>query len=84
MTTVIMVNQAFRKGIRRGLSMRKRDLIKDRLGSWFIEASERAKREQTLYLSRAIESRSRLVKHMAWPMYREQSDSSKNIFCSYV
>ena len=35
------VNQAYRKGIRRGLCMRNRLSVRDRLGEWFVELSGR-------------------------------------------
>ena len=46
--TVRSVNRAYRRGIRRGLGMRDRDFITDRLGSWFVEAADKMKKEQLL------------------------------------
>ena len=54
------VNQAYRKGIRRGLCTRKRDSVRDRLGEWFVEAVEKVKLK-TLYIKRALHSVNTLV-----------------------
>ena len=50
--TVKSVNRAYRRRIRRGLGMRDRDAITDRLGSWFVEAAEKMKKQQLLFLKR--------------------------------
>ena len=50
--TVKSVNRAYRRRIRRGVEMRDRDAITDRLSSWFVEAAEKMKKQQLLFLKR--------------------------------
>ena len=54
-------NTANRKGIRRGLGMRQRDSIVERIPE-FVEASFKMKILQTKFLKRAINSRNELVR----------------------
>ena len=58
--------------------MRKRDSVKYRLSSCSTEASERAKREQTIWTQiDQFESRNGLEIHdMSWLMYRQQPDNN--------
>ena len=51
-----MVNHAFRKGVRRGLGMKKYEFIHDRLKDSFREAMARAKDMRLKYLQRAGQS----------------------------
>ena len=57
-----MVNQAFRKGVRCGLGMRKYESIHDRLKDGFQEAMTRAKDMKLKYLQRAGQSVNYLVR----------------------
>ena len=58
------VNAAYRKGIRRGLGMRQRDYIVERIPG-FVEASLKMRILQTKFLKRATESRNELVRGLA-------------------
>ena len=53
-----------RKGIRRGLGMKKRDSISDRFKDTFKEATERAKTLKMSFLKRAYYSVNRIVRGM--------------------
>ena len=58
------VNTAYQKGIRRGLGMRQRDSIAERI-SGFVEASLTMKILEAKFLKRATESRNELVRGLA-------------------
>ena len=58
------INTAYRKGIHRGLGMRQRDSIVERLPD-FVEASLKMKILQTKFLKQAIDSRNELVRGLA-------------------
>ena len=58
------VNTAYRKGIRRGLDMRQRDSIVERIPE-FVEASRKMKILQAKFLQWATESRNELVRGLA-------------------
>ena len=58
------INTAYRKGIRRGLGMRQRDSIVERIPD-FVEASLKMKILQTKFLKWAIDSRNELVRGLA-------------------
>ena len=66
--------------MRRGLGMRDRDSVVDRIGSWFCEASEKEKRIQLLVMKRSIHSVNELLKFVAWLVYREKPQSRENLF----
>ena len=57
-----VVNQAFQKGVRRGLGTRKHESIHDRLKDGFQEAMTRAKDMKLKYLQRAGQSVNYLVR----------------------
>ena len=57
-----MVNQAFRKGVRRGLVMRQYECIHDRPKDGFQEAMTRARDTKLKYLQRAGQSVNYLVR----------------------
>ena len=82
-STAKLLDQAYRKGIRRGLGMRRRDSIRERLGEWFVEASERVKMQQTLFMKRAVHSPNGLVRTMSWLANREKSTSLNFFAWSY-
>ena len=50
-----LMNRAYGKGVRRGLGMRKK-IVVDRLGKWFVEASEKVKKLQLMYMKRSFHS----------------------------
>ena len=58
------VNTAYQKGIRRGLGMRQRDCIVERIPE-FVEASLKMKILQAKFLKWAIDSRNELVRGLA-------------------
>ena len=79
------VNQAYRKGIRRGLCMRNRESVRDRLGEWFVEAVEKVKKLKTLYIKRALHSVNTLVRTISWQVYRKNPSNDINLFAwSYI
>ena len=67
---ITTVNTAFRKGVRKGLGMKSRDSISERLEGMFQEASYKIKNLQILFMRRAIVSRNSLTRGLAWLMYR--------------
>ena len=79
-STAKLLDQAYRKGIRRGLGMRRRDSIRERLGEWFVEASERVEMQQTLFMKRAVHSPNGLARTMSWLANREKSTSLNFFF----
>ena len=65
------------------MSMRRRDSIRERLGEWFVEASERVEMQQTLFMKRAVHSPNGLVRTMSWLANREKSTSLNFFAWSY-
>ena len=63
---ITTVNTAFRKGIRKGLGIKSRDSISERLEGMFQEASYKIKNLQILFMRRAIVSRNSLTRGLAW------------------
>ena len=64
-SNVRMLNAAFRKGVRRGLGMKPRESIRERLNDCFKEASEKIRRLQLLFVKRAVHSRNLLVQGLS-------------------
>ena len=60
------VNTAWRKVIRKGFGMNSRDSVCERCATWFVEASEKMKREQLLFCHRSLHSLNELVQNVAW------------------
>ena len=56
-----LVNSAWRRVIRKGLGIRQRESVRQRVGDWFQEASDMMKRQQLLFFHKAIHSISELV-----------------------
>ena len=81
--TVRSVNRAYRRGIRRGLGMRDRDSITDRLSSWFVEAADKMKKEQLLFLKRCMYSSNTIVKCVGHLEHRCKPRSHNLVTCSY-
>lgn len=75
------VNNAYRKGVRRGLGMAQRDSLCQRIAG-FEEADVKMKRSQLRFMKRATESQNRLVGSMSWHVYRHSCDVNEemNIF----
>lgn len=83
-SVVRAVNRVYRKGIRRGLGMRDRDSVTGRLGDWFVEAAEKMKKDQVLFLKRSIHSVNDFVKYFGWLHLRNKPISGMNVFaCTY-
>ena len=59
------VNTAWRRVIRKGLGMKWGDSVKEKLGSWFKEASELMKRNQCLFIHRAVHSQNNTVREVS-------------------
>ena len=59
------VNTAWRRVIRKGLGMKWGDSVKEKLGSWFKEASELMKRNQCLFIHRAVHSQNKTVREVS-------------------
>ena len=57
-----IINMALRKGVRRGLGMKRNESICDRFGDTFQESVERMKNLKLKFLQRAFHSRNDLVK----------------------
>ena len=70
--TVRSVNAAFRKGVRRGLGMKSRDSLQDRL-ECFQEASDKIRRMQLLFLKRSIHAKNELVQTLVLLFYKHRS-----------
>ena len=68
------VDAAYRKGIRRGFGMRSRESIHERLKECYIEASEKIKRLQLLFMEQAIHSVNYLVQELSWLLCRRSSE----------
>ena len=64
------VDAIFRKGIRRGLGLRWKDSLYQRLGNWIVNASVKIRTVQALSLKRSIDSRNDLVRGLSWRVYR--------------
>ena len=58
----MMINMALRKGVRRGLGMRRNESICDRFGGKFQESVERMKKLKESFLQRAFYSLNGLVR----------------------
>ena len=66
------VNNAFRKGIRKGLGMKQSESICQRFPGRFTEATTKMKRQQLRSLKRATESKNRLVGLLSWYVCRHK------------
>ena len=59
------LDTAWRKAIRKGLGMKSRDSVCERLESWFREGSEKLIMEQILFLHCALHSKIEVVRTVA-------------------
>ena len=58
--------------------------VRDRLEYWFVEAAEKMKKEQLLFLKRAMYSVNELVKYVGRLHYRRNPKSERNLItCTF-
>ena len=63
-----LVDVSYRKGIRRGIGLRQRVSVRERLGDWFVGTSVQV---QKLYMKRALDSTNTLVRGLSLMAYRD-------------
>ena len=54
-STCCAVNTTWRKVIRKGLGMSTHDSVSERRATWFVEANEKLKREQLMFIHQSLQ-----------------------------